>query len=299
MASLNEIRNRVSSIASTQKITGAMKLVASAKLRKAQSQIENYKPYSKALLDMLGNALSHAQDVDAALIRKVPKETKFAILVFSSNGSLCGAFNHNVAHALDEFLSQEDLLQAESIQLYGFGKKINNHIQKQWMDTPQKRNRTHWEKHDEWLEKPDFRQISELADKLLKSALKGQIHRVIIIYNHFKNRGVQVLTNETIIPVPIPVKTINYNTDYIFEPTVESLINELLPAAIKAHLFGVILDSCASEHAARANAMQAASENAGQIIEELRMQYNRVRQEVITSEILDIIGGAEAIHKGR
>lgn len=276
-----------------------MKLVASAKLRKAQSQIENYKPYGEALLGMLSNALYHAQDVDAALIRKAPKETRFAILVFSSNGSLCGAFNHNVAHALDEYLSQEELAEAETIRIYGFGKKINNHIQKQWLDTPAKRKLIQLEKHDEWLEKPDFRQVSELADRILTAVIKGEVHRVIIIYNHFKNRGIQILQNETLIPVPIPKRTRTFSTDYIFEPTAEKLVNELLPAAIKTHLYGVILDSCASEHAARANAMQSASENAGQIIDDLRMQYNRVRQEVITSEILDIIGGAEAIHKGR
>lgn len=276
-----------------------MKLVASAKLRKAQYLIENYRPYSEALREILQSTLAHLPEAENILTQSVPKPTRFAVLVFASNSSLCGAFNHNIMHQLDQTLGLPEYQQAESILLYGFGKKINQHIQRQWMSAPQKENRIRWEEHNDWPDRPNFEAVSSLADHLLQKAKKGELHRVIALYTHFKNRGVQIPQNEILLPISIPKSNAKHRANYIFEPNAEQLLQQLLPATMKSRIFSILLDSGASEHAARANAMQAANENADQIIEELRVQYNRVRQEVITAEILDIIGGAEAIHKSR
>lgn len=296
MASLNEIRNRIASITSTKKITGAMKLVASAKLRKAQNRIDNFSMYNDALTAMLQNALQNVSDSNISIGKKTKEETRFAVLAFSSNGTLCGAFNHNVTRALDAMMENPSFDKAESISFYGFGKRVSQHIQKNFIDTDTS-GRLSLERFDELTEKPDYLSVARISDQLLEKIGKGEIHRLIVVYNHFKNRGVQILRQETVFPISAAKKQTKRNDVYIFEPDATALCEALIPSAIKNRIFGTLLDSCAAEHAARANAMQAATENAEDIIGELRMQYNRVRQEAITSEILDIIGGAEAINK--
>ena len=288
MGSLKEVKNRINSVKSTRQITSAMKMVASAKLHKAQGRIENMLPYQQKLNEILTNFLSTDATFD---VRPV---TRVAIVVFSSNSSLCGAFNANVAKMLEETLEGYKSLGKDNILIYPVGKKVEAAVKKLGY--------TSQGSYQEMAEKPSYMQAYELAALLMQEFVEKQIDRVELIYHHFKSMGSQILTREEYLPIDLSkVETTaaiegsgkrGFQNDYIVAPSVGQLIADLLPKVLSQKLFTVLQDSNASEHAARTLAMQTATDNANELIQDLTKQYNKSRQQAITNELLDIIAGS-------
>ena len=280
MASLKEVKNRISSVKSTRQITSAMKMVASAKLHKAQGRIENMLPYQRKL--------NESPYTDERPVGRV------AIVAFSSNSSLCGAFNSNVAKMLERTLEEYQSLGRENIQIYPVGKKVEEAVKKLGF-VPQG-------SYQEMADKPSYMQAYELAGTLMKEFLEGRVDKVELIYHHFKSTGSQILTRDEYLPINLDkvaeeatestAGKSSFNNDYIVEPSAARLITELLPKVLSQKIYTVLLDSNTSEHAARMLAMQAATDNANELIQDLTKQYNKSRQQAITNELLDIIGGS-------
>ena len=293
MASLKEVKNRISSVKSTRQITSAMKMVASAKLHKAQGRIENMLPYQRKLNEILTNFLSTDVTVESPYTEERPVG-KVAIVAFSSNSSLCGAFNSNVAKMLERTLEDYRSLGKENILVYPVGKKVEEAVKKLGF-VPQG-------SYQEMADKPSYMQAYELAGTLMKEFLEGRVDKVELIYHHFKSTGSQILTRDEYLPINLDkvaeeatestAGKSSFNNDYIVEPSAARLITELLPKVLSQKIYTVLLDSNTSEHAARMLAMQAATDNANELIQDLTKQYNKSRQQAITNELLDIIGGS-------
>ncbi len=300
MASLKEVKNRISSVKSTRQITSAMKMVASAKLHKAQGRIENMLPYQRKLNEILTNFLRTDASFESPYTEK-RTVTRVAIVIFSSNSSLCGAFNSNVAKMLERVLQDYEALGRENVLIYPVGRKVEEAVQKLGYE-PQGSYQT-------MADKPSYVDAYELAGKLMEEFVEKRIDHVELIYHHFKSMGSQVLTRENYLPIDLTQvaeeaaesienegdssETVrNFNNDYIVEPSVGELIAELLPKVLSQKIFTVLLDSNTSEHAARMLAMQTATDNANELIQDLTKQYNKSRQQAITNELLDIIGGS-------
>lgn len=299
MSSLKEVKNRISSVKSTRQITSAMKMVASAKLHKAQGRIENMLPYQRKLNEILTNFLRTDASFESPYTETRPV-TRIAIVVFSSNTSLCGAFNSNVTKMLDRVLADYQTLGKENILIYPVGRKVEEAVKKLGYE-PQG-------SYQALADKPSYVDAYELAGKLMKEFVEKHIDHVELIYHHFKSMGSQVLLRENYLPIDLthvaaeaaeevaeegtPEATRNFNNDYIVEPSVDQLIAELLPKVLSQKIFTVLLDSNTSEHAARMLAMQTATDNANELIQDLTKQYNKSRQQAITNELLDIIGGS-------
>ena len=293
MASLKEVKNRISSVKSTRQITSAMKMVASAKLNKAQGRIENMLPYQRKLNEILTNFLSTDATIESPYTDERPVG-RVAIVAFSSNSSLCGAFNSNVAKMLERTLEEYQSLGRENIQIYPVGKKVEEAVKKLGF-VPQG-------SYQEMADKPSYMQAYELAETLMKEFLEGRVDKVELIYHHFKSTGSQILTRDEYLPINLDkvaeeatestAGKSSFNNDYIVEPSAARLITELLPKVLSQKIYTVLLDSNTSEHAARMLAMQAATDNANELIQDLTKQYNKSRQQAITNELLDIIGGS-------
>lgn len=294
MASLKEVKTRISSVKSTRQITSAMKMVASAKLHKAQVRIENMLPYQRKLNEILTNFLSTDTTFETPYTEVRPVG-RVAVAVFSSNTSLCGAFNANVVKRLEETLSDYRSLDKENIRIYPVGKKVEEAVRKMGYD-PQGSFRT-------LAEKPSYQEAYQLAEQMVLSFKRGEVDRIELIYHHFKSAGSQVLTREVYLPLDLQQvqseaaakvdrTKVVYQNDYIVEPSVEELIAALIPKVLSQKIYTVVLDSNASEHAARMLAMQTATDNANELIQDLTKQYNKNRQQAITNELLDIIGGS-------
>ncbi len=294
MASLKEVRNRINSVKSTRQITSAMKMVASAKLHKAQGRIENMLPYQRELNKILKNFLGGDDTINSPYL-EARKVERVAFVVFSSNGSLCGAYNSNVAKMLERTLEEYRSLGKENILIYPVGKKIEEAVKKLGY-TPQG-------SYQQMAEKPSYIEAHKLADELMNLFASHQADRILLIYHHFKSMGSQILLSEDYLPVDwqrtmdedetlANVDTPTFNRNYIIEPSVKELMEELLPKALTQKIFTVLLDSNASEHATRMLAMQTATDNANELIQDLTKQYNKGRQQAITNELLDIIGGS-------
>ena len=290
MPSLKEIKGRIASVDSTRKITSAMKMVASAKLRKAQQHVEQFLPYQKLLTGILGQYLSaDIEDLSSSLAEN--REVKrVAIVVISSNSSLCGAFNSNIIHLLSKTIQKYHALKYE-IEVYPIGKKVEGALAKYTIPVEKKGS------YISLIDKPNYEGARDIADILVNDFLNRKIDKVELIYNHFKNMGVQIPTNDPFLPVVLPKNESQKTTftDYIVEPDRQTLLDTLIPKSLRAKIFAVILDSAAAEQAARTVAMQIATDNADDLLNELRIQYNKQRQQAITSELLDIIGGSEAL----
>ena len=293
MGSLKEVKNRINSVKSTRQITSAMKMVASAKLHKAQTRIENMLPYQRKLNEILTNFLSTDATIESPYTDERPVG-RVAIVAFSSNSSLCGAFNSNVAKMLERTLEEYQSLGRENIQIYPVGKKVEEAVKKLGF-VPQG-------SYQEMADKPSYMQAYELAGTLMKEFLEGRVDKVELIYHHFKSTGSQILTRDEYLPINLDkvaeeatestAGKSSFNNDYIVEPSAARLITELLPKVLSQKIYTVLLDSNTSEHAARMLAMQAATDNANELIQDLTKQYNKSRQQAITNELLDIIGGS-------
>ena len=296
MASLKEVKTRINSVKSTRKITSAMKMVASAKLHKAQGAIENMLPYQKKLNKILTNFLSADLPIESPYVQE--REVKrVAIVVFSSNTSLCGAFNANVIKMMMQTIGEFRTLGQDNILIFPVGKKVYEAAKRMGFK-PQELSPT-------LSDKPTYQEAAELAHRLMDLYVAGEVDRVEIIYHHFKSMGVQILLRETYLPINLTnvvseedreneeeVQENEIANDYIIEPNAEELIASLIPTVLSQKIFTAAVDSNASEHAARTLAMQVATDNANELIQDLTKQYNKSRQQAITNELLDIVGGS-------
>jgi len=284
MASLKEIKSRIQSVQSTQKITSAMKMVSSAKLRKAQKTIENFFPYEQRLTSLLNNFLSAEED-NASAFSEIREVKRVAIVVFSSNSSLCGGYNSNVAKLLAHAVEKYQSLGREHILIYPVGKKVAKVSRKLGFEPDTN--------FDDIADKPSYSGILSLADDLIQMFQDKNIDKVELIYHHFVSKSSQVLTEETFLPIQLkPDEKGKVALDYIVEPDRETIIGELIPKVLRLKIYTALLDSNASEHAARTIAMQMATDNATDLLQELSLQYNKSRQQAITNELLDIVGGS-------
>ena len=273
-----------------------MKMVASAKLHKAQGAIENMLPYERKLNKILTNFLSADLPVESPYI-KAREVKRVAIVAFSSNTSLCGAFNANVIKMLLQTVGEFRTLGQDNILIFPVGKKVDEAVKRLGFE-PQETSPT-------LSDKPSYQEASELAHRLMEMYVSGEIDRVELIYHHFKSMGVQILLRETYLPIDLTrvvdeeekqkeeeVQGGEIANDYIIEPSAEELIANLIPTVLSQKLFTAAVDSNASEHAARTLAMQVATDNAYELIQDLTKQYNKSRQQAITNELLDIVGGS-------
>ncbi len=284
MASLKEIKSRIQSVQSTQKITSAMKMVSSAKLRKAQKTIENFFPYEQRLTSLLNNFLSAEED-NASAFSEIREVKRVAIVVFSSNSSLCGGYNSNVAKLLAHAVEKYQNLGREHILIFPVGKKVAKVSRKLGFEPDTN--------FDDIADKPSYSGILSLADDLIQMFQDKNIDKVELIYHHFVSKSSQVLTEETLLPIQLkPDEKGKVALDYIVEPDRETIIGELIPKVLRLKIYTALLDSNASEHAARTIAMQMATDNATDLLQELSLQYNKSRQQAITNELLDIVGGS-------
>ncbi len=285
MANLKEIRNRISSVSSTMQITSAMKMVSAAKLKKAQDAITAMRPYSDKLTELL-QSLSATLDADSGSKFALEREVKRVLLVpITSNRGLAGAFNSNIIKETLK-LSSEDYLSTE-ISYLTIGKKANDAFKKT--------------KHliadrSEIFDDLTYDNASKIAQILMDTFVDGKVDKVVLVYNKFKNAATQEIMTEQFLPI-VPTKdNLNSNLDYIFEPSKAEIVEQLIPKSLKTQLFKAIRDSFASEHGARMTAMHKATDNATELRDQLKLTYNKARQASITNEILEIVGGAEALN---
>lgn len=285
MANLKEIRNRITSIGSTMKITSAMKMVSAAKLKKAQDAITAMRPYANKLTELLQN-LSATLDADAGGVFAEQREvSKVLLVVVSSNRGLCGGFNTSIIKKTEKVISEK--YQGKEITLYTIGKKANDILSKKY--NVLKNNVTIYDDLT-------FDNVTVIAEELMEMYANGDFDRIEVVYNVFKNAATQIATLEQYLPIePVEVEG-NVSSDYIFEPSKEEIVAALIPKSLKTQLYKAIRDSFAAEHGARMTAMHKATDNAKDLRDGLKLTYNKARQAAITGEILEIVGGAEALN---
>ena len=284
MASLREIKTKITSVKSTQQITAAMQMVSTVKLAKAQRITERFRPYQQKISELLTNFLS-SQETSPSEFEEVREVNRVAIVVFSSNMSLCGSFNANVIKEFTAATRELSHLPKESIEVYAIGKQIAHAVKKLGF-TPK------FESND-LANIPNYEDTVKIADELMKQYRTKKIDKVIVIYHHFRSKGSQILTRNTVLPLSLDkLKEEKDDTyiNYIVEPNKETILAELIPQVIRLQIYSFLLESHTSEHAARSIAMQGATDNADDLLEELSLVYNKSRQQSITNELLDIIG---------
>jgi F-type H+-transporting ATPase subunit gamma len=286
MANLKEIRNRITSIKSTMQITSAMKMVSAAKLKKAQDAIIAMRPYSSKLTELLQN-LSATLDGDSGGAYASQREvSKVLLVVITSNRGLCGGFNSSITKETIRTIKEK--YKNVSVDLFTIGKKGGDVLGKTYNII---------EKRNDIFDDLTFDNVSVIAEKLMEMYVDGSYDKMELVYNHFKNAATQIAQVEQDLPIkPVEVSAISTtNSDYIFEPSKEEIVEVLIPKALKTQLYKALRDSFASEHGARMTAMHKATDNAKDLRDELLLTYNKARQASITNEILEIVGGAEAL----
>ncbi|WP_340154558.1 ATP synthase F1 subunit gamma [uncultured Winogradskyella sp.] len=285
MANLKEIRNRISSVSSTMQITSAMKMVSAAKLKKAQDSITAMRPYSNKLTELLQN-LSATLDADSGSKYADQREVKNVLIIaVTSNRGLCGAFNSNIIKQTNNLIN--DVYPTKNVSVLAIGKKANDAFAKQ--------NRV-VANESKVFDNLTFDNVSVIAEMLMEKFVGGEYDKIEVVYNHFKNAATQIVLTEQFLPiVPVDNDT-NVNLDYVFEPSKLEIVEELIPKSLKTQLYKGIRDSFASEHGARMTAMHKATDNATELRDQLKLTYNKARQAAITNEILEIVGGAEALN---
>lgn len=293
MASLKEIRVRIASVQSTQKITSAMKMVSASKLRRAQTAILNLRPYSNKLNEILQNLSGSSDSMESMPLFQKREEKNVALIVVSANRGMCGAFNTNIVKKVEAMLQGQYAQQNAqgNVKIYCIGKKAKEQLAKNHEIT--------WF-NEELIDTSAFEGIAELGEQLMRDFKEKKIDSVQIIYNRFVNQATQELVAENYLPISNLTAngegSGNLNHDYIFEPDKESILTELIPKILKLQLYKTLLDSVASEHGARMTAMHKATDNATEILKDLRLKYNNARQSSITNELIEIVSGAEALN---
>lgn len=296
MANLKEVRLRIASVSSTQQITKAMKMVSAAKLRKAQDAVVRMRPYANKLREILENLSGSMDASEGGVYAKARPADKILIVAVTSNRGLAGAFNANVIRTINRLVHDDYAVQAKEnnpegklVRVMSIGKKASDFFNKN--------KNLYSGNHNHLYAELTFDRVAPVAEEIMKEFAAGKYDRVFLVYNQFKNAAVQYVQVEQMLPITpaakgdTPVKYV----DYIFEPSKEEIVHDLIPKSLKTQLYKALLDSYASEHGARMTAMSKATDNAGDLIKELKLQYNKARQAAITGEILEIVGGAEAL----
>jgi F-type H+-transporting ATPase subunit gamma len=285
MANLKELRNRITTVSSTMQITSAMKMVSAAKLKRAQDAITQMRPYAEKLEEILVNLSASLDSSEGVYSRKSEKVEKVLLVAISSNRGLAGAFNANILKAVIKQMNENPSVRYD---LYGVGKKVYDLSRKRGFSVVGERNSL----YDDLT----FDNVSEIAEMLMKRFRDGEYDRIELIYNQFKNAAVQYVQVEQFLPVrEVKGEASQGAGDYIYEPGKEEILEDLIPKSLKTQLFKAVLDSNASEHGARMTAMHKATDNASELRKQLKLSYNKARQAAITNEILEIVGGAEAL----
>ena len=284
MANLKEIRNRITSVSSTMQITSAMKMVSAAKLKKAQDAITAMRPYAEKLTELLQN-LSSTLDGDVGGEYTTQREVKKVLIVaITSNRGLCGAFNSNV---IKELKIRSEYYAGKQVDVFAIGKKGNDILSKTLSVV---------DNQSQVFDHLTFDNVTKIAETLTQKFVSGEYDKIELVYNQFKNAATQVVQTEQFLPLaPIKSDKPASTGDYIFEPSKEEIVLTLIPKSLKSQLYKVIIDSFASEHGARMTAMHKATDNATELRDQLKLTYNKARQAAITNEILEIVGGAEAL----
>jgi len=292
MANLKEIRSRITSVNSTKQITSAMKMVSAAKLKRAQDAIVQMRPYAEKLKEILGN-LSASLDVSENKYG-APREVKnVLIVVITSNRGLCGGFNNNVIKRANLLIANE--YKDQNVAVLSIGKKASEF----YKHTTYNIKASDFPKHlNEVYDNLSFANVSKIAENLMRHYVDKSIDKVVLVYNKFKNAAVQELVAEQFLPIAANPNAAESktNNEYIFEPSKEEIVEDLIPKSLKIQFFKALLDSYASEHGARMTAMHKATDNANDMVKELKIVYNKARQAAITNEILEIVAGAEALN---
>jgi|SRR5688572_840876 len=296
MASLKEVRNRIVSVQSTQQITKAMKMVAAAKLRRAQDNIIRMRPYAQRLSSILTNLSELAEDAVSNPYTEKRDVNRVLIIAVTSDRGLAGAFNSNVLKGVNSLITEKYATQMQkgNVEFVAIGKKGHEALTKKGYNVIGNFNHV--------FANLSFDTVHVAAEIAMDGFKDGYYDQVEIVYNEFKNVATQIVRREQFLPIEEKVKdesVKNNIPDYIFEPSKEEIIQELIPKSLKIQVYKAVLESNASEHGARMTAMDKATDNAGELLKSLKLMYNRSRQAAITTEILEIVGGAEALAAGR
>lgn len=285
MANLKEIRNRISSVQSTMQITSAMKMVSAAKLKKAQDAITAMRPYSEKLTELIQGLSASLEGDFAAKYTEQREIKKVLIVAIASNRGLCGAFNTNIIKQVKNLT--ENVYAGKTVGVFAIGKKAN--------DVLLKTNDVMANRSDIY-EDLTFDNVAKIAEALTRLFVDGEYDRIEIVYNQFKNAATQIVQTEQFLPLAPIEASEGVASDYIFEPSKEEIVLTLIPKSLKTQLYKAVRDSFASEHGARMTAMHKATDNATELRNQLKLTYNKARQAAITGEILEIVGGAEALN---
>ena len=289
MASLKEIRARIASVASTQKITSAMKMVSAAKLKKTEGITTRFLPYKNKLTEALSNYLGSLEGEVSIPLAERREVKRVALMALSSSGGLCGVYNSSVSklfkQVYDEYAKS---LGAENVTVFTVGKKVSDYAKKNGITVEKQ--------YAPLAESMSYDLAMEISDMMVDLFLSKKADRVELVFNHFKNAGVQVPSREVMLPLKAETGGEAKSFDYIVEPDKETFVNDLIPKVVRTNFYSIMLDTLTAEHGARMTAMHIASDNADQLSQELRIQYNKARQNVITNELIDIVGGAEALN---
>ena len=291
MANLKEVRNRIASVSSTQQITKAMKMVSAAKLKRATNAIIQLRPYAEKLNELLSNLSASLEDGSSPfLAERAPN--KVLIITVSSNRGLAGAFNANVIKTANILIADKysEQLKAGNVSIVSIGKKTQEYYQRRKYNVIGN--------NSDVYNNLNFANVSAITESIMEGFLKGEYDRVEIVYNRFKNAAVQFLIAEQLLPVPkaeTKVENKGNQVDYILEPSQEEIVAQLIPKNIKIQVYKAVLDSNASEHGARMTAMDKATDNAGELLKQLKLSYNQARQAAITTELTEIVSGAAAL----
>lgn len=288
MANLKEVRGRIQSVVSTQQITKAMKMVAAAKLRKAQDAIVQMRPYSQKLSALLQNLSAAAGSDFESPFMEVREPNKILLVMVTSDRGLCGAFNTNIIKAISHLYNE--VYAGKEVSVLSIGKKGHDFYAKR---LPRVNGDFHL-----MFSNLSYVAVQEAGQWIMDAFASRQFDKVVVVYNEFKNVATQIVREEQLLPFQASSEASSNQTDYIYEPGKEALLTELIPKALGIQLFKSVLDSNAAEQGARMTAMDKATENAGELLKELKLMYNRTRQASITTEILEIVGGAEALVSG-
>jgi F-type H+-transporting ATPase subunit gamma len=288
MANLKEIRSRITSVNSTKQITQAMKMVSASKLKRAQQAVEQMKPYSEKLSKIIQNVSNNAGETESPY-SKDTENKKVLLVAISSNRGLCGAFNANVIKRAKSTIALN--YKNAEISVYAIGKKGNDLLKGQYQDNYDLLLDNQHSVYDDLT----FENVSLYGSAIMKVYLEGNFDKVVLIYNSFKNAGIQIIKEEQFLPIELGDEDEATSIEYIFEPNEDEILEELIPNSLKVQLFKALLDSFASEHGARMTAMHKATDNAEDLLKDLKLTYNKLRQASITNEILEIVSGAEAL----
>ena len=285
MSGLKEIRNRISSVSSTMQITNAMKMVSAAKLKKAQDSISATLPYSNKLSELIKNISSSTDSDDTNPLFEKRELKNLLIIAITSNKGLCGGFNSNIIKEVNNIKSTS---ASKRVDLLTIGKKGDDILSKKFEVISS---------HNDVYDNFNYNNIKEIAETVMQKFSEKEYDEVTLVYNHFKNAATQIVTTEQYLPIEDSTEENNsVSGDYIFEPNRPKILNELIPKSLSIQLFKAISDSIAGEHGARMTAMHKATDNASELRDQLKLTYNKARQTAITNEILEIVGGAEALN---